>query len=175
MISGSLVVPFQNGPYFCWPTRDERLGFLLPLLEAAVVVLVLFLLIFFIFESPSSHNTKVNRKFKKKIFLNFLNWYHTLDTTWYFSGLWCGTSTSSSKCRLVVVGTRYQMLAVLFRAYRRTVKPLSPDTSIPKTWDCTDLWGIFSRFFIFFLIFFLLIRTIRTNFNIFCSSTDYTF
>ena len=37
-------------------------GFLLPLLEAAVVVLVL-LLIFF--EFPSSHNTKVNKKTKE--------------------------------------------------------------------------------------------------------------
>ena len=36
--------------------------FLVPLLEAAsVVVLVLFLLIFFVW-FPSSHNTKVNRK-----------------------------------------------------------------------------------------------------------------
>ena len=46
MISGSVVVPFQKGP--CGEGGRMR-GFLLPLLEAAVVVLVLFLLIF---ESP---------------------------------------------------------------------------------------------------------------------------
>ena len=42
MISGSVVVPFQKGP--CGEGGRMR-GFLLPLLEAAVVVLVLFLLI----------------------------------------------------------------------------------------------------------------------------------
>ena len=51
MISGSVVVPFQKGPYFCRATRDERLGFLLPLVEAAVVFLVLLLIspLFFLF------------------------------------------------------------------------------------------------------------------------------
>ena len=48
MISGSVVVPFQKGP--CGEGGRMR-GFLLPLLEAAVVVLVLFLLIFGFFAS----------------------------------------------------------------------------------------------------------------------------
>jgi len=52
MISGSVVVPFQKGP--CGEGVEMR-GFLLPLLEAAVVVLVLFLLIF---EFPSSLTTQ---------------------------------------------------------------------------------------------------------------------
>ena len=43
MISGSVVVPFQKGPYFCRATRDERLGFLLPLEEVVVDALVLFI------------------------------------------------------------------------------------------------------------------------------------
>ena len=29
MVSGSVVVPLQQGPYFCCATRLERLGFLL--------------------------------------------------------------------------------------------------------------------------------------------------
>jgi len=44
MISGSLVVPFQNDPYFCRATRDEHLGFLLPLEEVVVDALVLFII-----------------------------------------------------------------------------------------------------------------------------------
>ena len=58
MISGSLVVPFQKGP--CGEGVEMR-GFLLPLLEAAVVVLVLVLLLIFFESIPSSHNTKINR------------------------------------------------------------------------------------------------------------------
>ena len=60
MISGSVVVPFQNGP--CGEGGRTR-GFLLPLLEeAAVVVLVLLLLIFFL-NSPlfSQHQSKQNK------------------------------------------------------------------------------------------------------------------
>ena len=52
MISGSVVVPSQKGP--CGE-RVEMRGFLLPLLEAAVVVLVLFFYMYsfiFIFEFP---------------------------------------------------------------------------------------------------------------------------
>ena len=41
------MVPFQKGPY---DEGGRMRGFLLPLLEAAVVVLVLFLLIFLNFE-----------------------------------------------------------------------------------------------------------------------------
>ena len=68
MISGSVVVPFQKGPYFCRATRDERLGFLLPLLEAAVVGRVLLYSFFFgpppLFFAPF-HNTKVNKQNEK--------------------------------------------------------------------------------------------------------------
>jgi len=49
MISGSVVVPFQKGP--CGEGGRMR-GFLLPLLEAAVVVLVLVLLLIFLFPPP---------------------------------------------------------------------------------------------------------------------------
>ena len=59
MISGSVVVPFQKGP--CGEGGRMR-GFLLPLLEAAVVVLVLvLLLILFSFFPLFSQHLKVNK------------------------------------------------------------------------------------------------------------------
>ena len=51
MISGSVVVPFQKGPYFCRATRDERLGFLLPLEEVVEDALVLFIFIILVPET----------------------------------------------------------------------------------------------------------------------------